>query len=108
MTYREIRENQEIRAYYEKGNANLGVLGYTDHSVAHAAVVAEGAAKVLGYFDYPEHDKELARIAGFMHDINMKIPNMKIHKENRVWQIILQPIRRYILHRYNRKKKICI
>lgn len=80
MTYREIRENQEIRAYYEKGNANLGVLGYTDHSVAHAAVVAEGAAKVLGYFDYPEHDKELARIAGFMHDIGNAI-NRSHHAE---------------------------
>ena len=80
MTYQEIRENQEIRAYYEKGNANLGVLGYTDHSVAHAAVVAEGAAKVLGYFDYLEHDKELARIAGFMHDIGNAI-NRSHHAE---------------------------
>ena len=32
MTYKEIRKNEEVRAYLKKGNENLGVLGYTDHS----------------------------------------------------------------------------
>lgn len=80
MTYQEIKENKEVQAYYEKGNANLGLLGYTDHSVAHGALVAEVAARVLDYFGYPEHDKELARIAGFMHDIGNAI-NRSHHAE---------------------------
>lgn len=69
VTYQEIRENEEIREYLRKGNANLGVLGYTDHSTAHCAIVAEEAGKILQVFGYSEHEIELAKIAGFMHDI---------------------------------------
>ena len=69
VTYKEIRENEEIREYIRKGNANLGVLGYTNHSVAHCAIVAEEAGKILEMFGYSEHEIELAKIAGFMHDI---------------------------------------
>ena len=32
ITYKEIRENEEINALIEKGNAVLLALGYTEHS----------------------------------------------------------------------------
>ena len=80
VTYKEIRENEEIREYIRKGNANLGVLGYTDHSVAHCAIVAEEAGKILEMFGYSEHEIELAKIAGFMHDIGNCI-NRSRHAE---------------------------
>ena len=69
MTYQEIKQNEEVLAYIRKGNADLGVLGYTDHSEAHTALVAERAAYILDKFGYSEHDKELVKIAGCMHDI---------------------------------------
>jgi len=69
MTYQEIKHNEEVRALLEKGNQNLGVLGFTDHSEAHCALVAERAAYILRKLDYSDRDQELARIAGFMHDI---------------------------------------
>ena len=69
MTYQEIKNNEEIRALLEKGNKNLGVLGFTDHSEAHCALVAERAAYILRKLGYSEREEELARIAGFMHDI---------------------------------------
>ena len=69
MTYKEIRKNEEVRAYLKKGNENLGVLGYTDHSEVHCVLVAERAAYILKKLDYTEHDIELAKIAGMMHDI---------------------------------------
>lgn len=69
ITYNEIRQNEEIREYIRKGNENLGVMGYTDHSAAHTALVAETAAQILKTLGYSEHDIELAKIAGFMHDI---------------------------------------
>ena len=47
MTYREIKKNKEINAYIKKGNDNLGVLGYTDHSQVHCSLVAERAALIL-------------------------------------------------------------
>lgn len=80
MTYQEIRKNEEIRAYIKKGNDNLGVLGFTDHSEAHSALVAERAAEILVLLGYSEYEQELAKIAGFMHDIGNCI-NRKTHAE---------------------------
>lgn len=73
MNYAEIRNNEEIRAFLKKGNDNLGVLGFTDHSTAHCALVAERAADILKALEYDEHTVELAKIAGFMHDIGNAI-----------------------------------
>ena len=80
MTYKEIRKNKEINAYISKGNDNLGVLGYTDHSQVHCTLVAERAAMILEKFGYTEHDIELVKIAGYMHDIGNSI-NRKNHAE---------------------------
>ena len=80
MTYKEIKKNEEIKALIAKGNANLGSLDYTDHSEAHCTLVAERAAYVLQQFGYAEHEIELAKIAGFMHDIGNAV-NRKNHAE---------------------------
>ncbi|MBQ8822151.1 MAG: HD domain-containing protein [Lachnospiraceae bacterium] len=80
MTYNEIKKNEEVLAFLEKGNADLGVLGYTDHSQAHCAMVAERAAYILTELGYSEREVELAKIAGFMHDIGNAI-NRKNHAE---------------------------
>ena len=80
MTYKEIRKNKEINAYIKKGNDNLAVLGYTDHSQVHCTLVAERAAMILEKFGYTEHDIELVKIAGYMHDIGNSI-NRKNHAE---------------------------
>ena len=32
MTYSEIRKNEEVLTFIKKGNANLGAMGFTDHS----------------------------------------------------------------------------
>ena len=44
--YQKIRENKEICAFLRKGNENLGVMGFTDHSQAHCTLVAEHAAEI--------------------------------------------------------------
>lgn len=80
MTYEEIRNHPEVRALLEQGNYNLGVLGYTDHSAAHTALVAERAAYILRRLGYSEREQELAKIAGFMHDIGNAV-NRKNHGE---------------------------
>lgn len=56
------------------------MLGYTDHSEVHTAIVAKHAAMILKQFGYPEHDIELAKIAGFMHDIGNAV-NRSHHAE---------------------------
>ncbi len=80
MTFQEIRDNEEVCALLEKGNQNLGVLGFTDHSQAHCLLVAERAAYVLRKLGYSDREEELARIAGFMHDIGNAI-NRTHHAE---------------------------
>jgi len=80
MTYKEIRNHPEVCALLERGNQNLGVLGFTDHSEAHCLLVAERAAYILRKLGYEEHTQELARIAGFMHDIGNAI-NRTHHAE---------------------------
>ena len=69
VTFEDIRNNAEIRTYIEKGNENLGVLGFTKHSVGHATKVSDTASKILEELDYDARTVELARIAGYMHDI---------------------------------------
>ena len=69
VTFEDIKKNAEIRTYIEKGNANLGVLGFTKHSIGHATKVSDTAAKILEELEYPARTVELARIAGYMHDI---------------------------------------
>ena len=80
MNYKEIRKNKEVLAYLKKGNDNLGVYGFTDHSEVHCAMVAERAGMILKKLGYSEHEVELAKIAGFMHDIGNAV-NRKNHGE---------------------------
>ena len=69
VTFDMIRSNEEIRTYIAKGNQNLGVLGFTEHAFGHAMKAADTAAKILTALGYGERDVELAKMAGFMHDL---------------------------------------
>lgn len=80
MTYSEIKHHPEVCALLEKGNQNLGVMGYTDHSMTHCVFVAERAANILKQLGYSEHEQELAKIAGVMHDIGNAV-NRSNHAE---------------------------
>ena len=80
MTFEKIKKNKEINEFINKGNYNLGLIGYTDHSQIHCSIVADTAAMILKRFGYCEHDIELAKIAGYMHDIGNAI-NRSHHAE---------------------------
>ncbi|MGN0151279.1 MAG: HD domain-containing protein [Wujia sp.] len=80
MLYKDIVKNKEIKGFIAKADANLSVLGYTDHSEQHCRLVAEQAGRILQKFGFSERDIELARIAGFMHDIGNAL-NREHHAE---------------------------
>ena len=80
MIYQKIRNDEEVLALLERGNHDLGVLGFTDHSTAHTALVADRAANILQRLGYDEQTQQLARIAGFMHDIGNAV-NRSRHGE---------------------------
>ncbi len=67
--FKQIQKNEEIHAMIEKGNEILKTLGYTEHSVKHASKVSAVAADLLTKLEYDKHTAQLARIAGYMHDI---------------------------------------
>ena len=69
VTFEMIRENEEIRTYLAKGNANLGVLGFTEHGQGHAMKASNTAAMILTELGHAPREVELARIAGYMHDL---------------------------------------
>ncbi|WP_034490104.1 HD domain-containing protein [Butyrivibrio fibrisolvens] len=80
MKYKEIKDNEEVQALIAKGNENLGVLGFTDHSEIHASLVAERAAEILGSLGYKKKQIELVKVAAYMHDIGNAI-NRSRHAE---------------------------
>ena len=80
MTYEQIKNHPEVTALLARGDYNLGVLGFTDHSIAHCVLVAERAAYILRKLGYSDHEEELAKIAGCMHDIGNAI-NRTHHAE---------------------------
>ncbi len=73
MDYKQIRENEEVNLLIEKGNETLNELGYTEHSRKHASKTAETAGRILKELGYGKHKIELAKIAGYMHDIGNSI-----------------------------------
>ena len=64
-----IKNNREIRTFITQADASLLALGYTEHSFPHVLKCAQVASDLLEQLGYDERQVELARIAGYMHDI---------------------------------------
>ena len=69
ITYEQLRQSPEIRTYITRADESLRALGFTEHSFAHVTRVPETAAYILGELGYDAHEIELAKIAGYLHDI---------------------------------------
>lgn len=69
ITLEEVKKNPEIKALVESSQKQLDALGYTEHSLRHVTIVSNRAGEVLKILEYPEERIELAKIAGYMHDI---------------------------------------
>lgn len=69
ITLEDVKQNNEVKELILSAQKQLNALGYTEHSVRHINIVSKRAGKVLKTLDYPEERIELAKIAGYMHDI---------------------------------------
>lgn len=69
VTFEDVKNNPDIRAYISKADESLIALGYTEHSFAHVTKVAESAAEILHTLGHSDHEIELVKIAGYLHDI---------------------------------------
>ncbi|MDR0231231.1 MAG: HD domain-containing protein [Dysgonamonadaceae bacterium] len=68
-TFIDIKNSEEVSTYIKQADASLKILGYTEHSFAHATQCAEKAEILLKELGYSEHEIDLAKIAAYMHDI---------------------------------------
>lgn len=78
--YRTIKQDEEVLELIKRGDMNLDKLGYTEHSIMHCSVVSKEAEQILKILGYDKKQVELAKIAGFMHDIGNAI-NRDRHAE---------------------------
>jgi len=66
---RDVRSSSKVRAYIEKANEQMAAIGYTEHGLRHAALVAAIARNTCTALGYDARVAELAAVAGYLHDI---------------------------------------
>ena len=81
LTYETVTKNEAIKIYISRADESLAALGYTEHSFAHVLHVAQMAGYILETMGYDERTVELAKIAGYLHDIG-NLANRKDHSQS--------------------------
>ncbi len=69
ITLKELRANERVRTYLEAANRQMATIGYSEHGIRHAALVAAISRNILLGLEGDTHQAELAAIAGYLHDI---------------------------------------
>lgn len=77
LTLTDITADDDLMAYIDSANVQLAALGYTEHGRRHAGLVAHVGGEILQQLGHPADQVELARIAGYLHDVG----NL-IHRQN--------------------------
>mgnify|MGYP001047046358 FL=1 len=81
VTFEDVYRLPAVRPYIERADDSLRAIGYTEHSFAHVNKVANLAHEILLKLGYSEREAELARIAGYLHDIGNMI-NRQDHAQS--------------------------
>ena len=81
MNLEEIKKDEEIEILIETAEKQLTALGYTEHGKRHIGIVSELAGRILEELGYSSKEVELAKIAGYLHDIGNAI-NRVDHAHN--------------------------
>lgn len=90
LTYEQVTKSEAIRTYISRADESLAALGFTEHSFSHVVHVAETAGYILKTLGYDDRTVELAKIAGYLHDIG-NLVNRKEHSQSgavMAWSIL--------------------
>lgn len=77
----DVLKSDKIRALIEHSNRCLEMIGYTDHGPRHVGYVSRIASEILEKLGCPQRRVELAKIAGWVHDVG-NLVNRKNHGLN--------------------------
>ena len=69
ITYNDVKNNDAVNAYIRKQDEYLSAIGFTEHGFVHVIRAAETAGYILETMGYSHEEIELAKIAGYMHDL---------------------------------------
>ena len=69
LALRDVRASMKIKSYIEKANEQMAAIGFTEHGLRHAALVAAIARNTCNDLGLDPRESELAAIAGYLHDI---------------------------------------
>jgi uncharacterized protein len=64
-----VQKNKYILEFIKQTDMALDSIGYTDHGMRHAKLVAERSRELAKKIGLSERDQELCAIAGFCHDM---------------------------------------
>ena len=81
MTYEQVKKDHAVQVYITQADASMEALGFTEHSFPHVTRVADMAGDLLKNMGYPQRTVELARIAGYLHDIG-NVVNRSDHSQS--------------------------
>lgn len=69
LTIGDIKNSEEVKTFLAIAETQMRVLGYTEHSFRHVSLVSNTAGRILEQLGYPKREVEMAKIAGYLHDI---------------------------------------
>ncbi len=81
ITVQSVKEDAEVRAIMYIAENQIEALGFTEHSVRHSGIVSKWAGEILEALGADPWRVEMARIAGYLHDIGNSI-NRNDHAQN--------------------------
>ena len=90
LTYEQVTTSEAIKTYITRADESLVALGFTEHSFAHVMHVAKTAGYILETLGFDARTVELAKIAGYLHDIG-NLVNRKDHSQSgavMAWSIL--------------------
>jgi hypothetical protein len=69
LSLEKVKDNSQILEFIRQSHLSTQALGYTEHGLRHANLVAREAQKVAAEISLKEKEQQLASIAGFCHDM---------------------------------------
>jgi hypothetical protein len=69
ITLEDVQADPQLSSFIASADRVMDAIGFTEHGFRHANLVARIAYQVLHRLDFTEREAELARVAGYLHDV---------------------------------------